>query len=66
MAMNLALKMAILQSGKSQQGLAHELGMADSLLSKFVRGWRQPSWEQQRAIAKALRTKVDHLFAEVA
>jgi transcriptional regulator with XRE-family HTH domain len=62
----MALKVAILQSGKSQLQIARETGIHDSLLSKFVNGWRQPDAAQRKAIAKAVKAKADELFAEVA
>lgn len=64
--MNMALKVAILQSGKTQREVAEEIGISEGYLSRFVRGWEQPNEEQRKAIAKALRTKADQLFAEVA
>lgn len=65
-AMNMALKLAIVQSGKSQVQIATEAGLDDTLLSKFVRGWRTPDADQAKAIAKALKAKPSELFAEVA
>jgi transcriptional regulator with XRE-family HTH domain len=62
--MNMALKVAILQSGKSQLQIAAETGLDETVLSKFVRGWRTPTPEQAKAIAKAVKAKPSELFAE--
>ncbi len=63
-AMNMALKVAILQSGKTQREIAEEIGLSEGYLSRFVRGWEQPNPDQQKAIAKALKAKPAELFAE--
>jgi transcriptional regulator with XRE-family HTH domain len=66
MALNLALKFAIIESGRSQVELASALGMQDSRLSKIVNGHFQATEDEQRAIAHALGKPVDQLFPEVA
>lgn len=66
MALNMALKVAILNSGRHQVEVAKDAGMHPTVLSMIVRGHREPTPNQARALAKALRTKADQLFAEVA
>lgn len=62
--MNMALKVAILQSGKTQREIAEEIGISEGYFSRFVRGREQPNQDQRKAIAKVLRTKPEQLFAE--
>lgn len=63
---NHKLKVAIVSSGKRQLELAEQLGLHETLLSKFVNGWREPSDEQKKLIARALKAHVRDLFPEVA
>jgi len=62
--MNLALKFAILKKYASQIACARDIGVSDSLLSKFVRGWREPTLEQKRALSRKLGTKVHEIFPD--
>ncbi len=62
--MNLALKVAIIKSGRTQKEIAEEIGLSEGYLSRFVRGWERPNADQQRAIAKAVKAKPAELFAE--
>ena len=61
--MNMALKVAILESGRTQREIAEEIGVSEGYFSRFVRGWEQPNEDQRKAIAKALRTKPEQIFA---
>jgi hypothetical protein len=61
---NLALRLAILQSVRTQTRLAHVTGIPEWRLSKIVNGWQAPSSEEQRAICNALGAKRETLFAE--
>lgn len=64
--MNAVLKLAILESGKTQMDIAAEVGVHFTKLSMIVRGHRQPSATEQRRIARVLRRPVHDLFPEVA
>jgi inorganic triphosphatase YgiF len=64
MATNLALKVAIVQSGKPQIVIASEAGIHESRLSKIVRGHLLANDDEQKALAKALRRARHELFAE--
>ena len=66
MAMNLTLKVAILQAGLTQADISQRTGIHDTKLSKIVRGYREPSEAEQKAIAKVLRRAVHDLFPQVA
>jgi hypothetical protein len=50
--MRFGLKIAILQSGKSQRGIAADTGIPESRLSGIVRGWLEPS-VSERALLNA-------------
>jgi transcriptional regulator with XRE-family HTH domain len=60
--MNIRLKFKILEHYPSQVAFAKDLGIDDTELSKFVRGWREPKPELKDAICQKLRCKPDELF----
>jgi transcriptional regulator with XRE-family HTH domain len=62
MALNTALKLAILKSGRTQFEIAKAAGLHYSVLSLLVRGHRDPTEEQQRALSKILRRPAADLF----
>ena len=62
--MNLVLKVAILKKYASQMACARDIGWSDSLLSKIVRGWREPNPDQKKALSRKLGTKVHEIFPE--
>jgi ribosome-binding protein aMBF1 (putative translation factor) len=62
--MNLALKLAILKKYTSQCACARDIGWSESLLSKFIRGWRQPDPEQKKALSRKLGIKVHEMFPD--
>lgn len=66
MALNVALKVAIIEAGWVQIELANKLGIHESTFSKIVNGHLEPSDEQKQAIARVLGRTVDQLFPEVA
>lgn len=67
MATNTALKMAIFESPDTQTTVAKRAGLSESRLSRIIHGHSpEPSDDEKKAIAKALRRKVQELFAEVA
>lgn len=61
---NLALKIAIVESGLSQVEVAEAIDMHDTKLSMIVNGRREPSEAEQRAIARVLKRKPSQLFGE--
>lgn len=68
MATNFDLKFAIIRSGKTQTDVAEKAQLHDSRLSRIINGRQPPpNDDEKKAIAKALRLPVDHLFpSEVA
>jgi transcriptional regulator with XRE-family HTH domain len=61
---NWALKLAILKKYPSQSAFAKALGWSESLLSKIVRGWREPNPDQKKALSRKLGTKVHEIFPD--
>ena len=57
------LKLHIWQSGIHQNRLAREIGIDETLLSRIVNGYRQPSAETRSRIAQFFRVDEDWLFA---
>lgn len=64
MAMNTALKIAFIQSGKRQIVAAAELAMDETRLSKIVNGHLEATPDEKKAIAKLLKRPVHQLFSE--
>lgn len=62
MAINTALKLAILTSGKTQTVIAKRAGMGDYRLSRIVRGHDEPYPGEKRRLAKVLRVPIRQLF----
>lgn len=60
--MNLKLKIKILEYYFSQMAFAQDLGIHDSELSKFARGWRDPKPELKKMIAEKLRCVPEEIF----
>ena len=55
------LRLARLKSGKCQHEAALETGIAQSLISLFERGLKQPKGEQLKALADCYSTDVETL-----
>lgn len=66
MPKNLALKIAIIESGRSQIETAHAAGLHESQLSHLVNGHRVPSDAERKALARVLKRKPAQLFPEEA
>jgi transcriptional regulator with XRE-family HTH domain len=66
MAKNLALKLAIFESGMSQLDIEKAVGLPMSKLSMIVRGHRPASEAEQKALAKLLKRKRSDLFPSAA
>lgn len=60
--MNVALKTAIVQSGKKQKTIARLARLSEPRLSHFVRGRLVPDEDEQKRIAKAVDRSVNELF----
>jgi plasmid maintenance system antidote protein VapI len=60
------LKLAILESGRSQMEIAAATGIHYSQISLIVRGWREPSPEQRARLSAVLGRKPEALFGTVA
>jgi len=56
------LKLQIFKLGIHQNYLAKELGIADSVLSKIIHGYREPSAAERRLLADYLRVDENWLF----
>lgn len=66
MPKNLALKIAILESGSSQIEVAKASGIHESRLSRFVNGHYEPNDAERKALARVLKRKAAQLFPEAA
>lgn len=64
--MNIALKVAILDSGLKQTAIAKAARMTPEVLSKIIHGHQDSTDDQKKSIAKVLHKKVADLFSEVA
>jgi DNA-binding XRE family transcriptional regulator len=64
MAMNIALKMAILNAGTTQVVVATKAEIHPSKFSNIIRGHIEPSDDEKRAIARVLRRPIQDLFGE--
>ena len=56
------LKLQIFKSGIHQNHLARQLGLTDTVLSKIIHGYRQPTKEQRRLLAEYLSVDENWLF----
>jgi transcriptional regulator with XRE-family HTH domain len=56
------LKLQLFRTGMRQNRLAQSLGMDESILSKIVNGFREPSEELRGRIAYLLQTDEEWLF----
>jgi transcriptional regulator with XRE-family HTH domain len=63
--MYLNLKLQLLRTGMRQNRLAQQLGVDESILSKIVNGFREPSGEMRTRIASLLESDEDWLFERV-
>lgn len=64
MAKNRHLVLAILDRETTQIEVARKAGIHESRLSRLVNGHDEPTADEKKAIAKALRTSIDQLFPE--
>ncbi len=63
MGTNYKLKSLIFIKYGSQVNFAYHLKIHEALLSKIVRGWRQPDENLRRRICEKLGAKEDEIFA---
>ena len=56
------LKLQIFKSGIHQNRLARQLGLTDTVLSKIIHGYRQPTTEQRKLLAEYLSVDEAWLF----
>lgn len=59
---NVALKVAIVESGKSQRVISRLTRIPETRLSHIVRGRIEPTDKERERISKALQRGVDELF----
>jgi transcriptional regulator with XRE-family HTH domain len=62
MPKNLALKIAIVQSGRPAADIAEAADLHESKLSKIVNGRRPPTDAERKALARVLKRKASDLF----
>ncbi len=62
MPMNMALKIAIVQSKRPQVEIAKAADIHESKLSQIVNGWREPSDTERKALARVLKREAAELF----
>ena len=60
--MYLNLKLQLFKTGMRQNRLALQLGVDESILSKIINGFREPSQEMRARIAVLLQSDEDWLF----
>jgi transcriptional regulator with XRE-family HTH domain len=56
------LKLQLFRSAVRQNFLARELGMDESILSKIIHGYREPSTEQRQKLSDYLGVEESWLF----
>jgi transcriptional regulator with XRE-family HTH domain len=56
------LKLQLFRSSVRQNFLARELGMDESILSKIIHGYREPSTEQRQKLSDYLGVEESWLF----
>jgi transcriptional regulator with XRE-family HTH domain len=56
------LKLQIFKLGIHQNRIARELGIDESVLSKIIHGYREPSTSQRELISGYLKVEQDWLF----
>jgi len=59
---NVIFRMLLLQQGRTQIGMAQDLRIPESELSRIVNGYREPSDELKQRLASYLNTEVVVLF----
>jgi transcriptional regulator with XRE-family HTH domain len=62
MPKNIALKIAIIESGLSQVDIAEAVDLDESRLSQIVNGRREPTDTERKALARILKRKAADLF----
>ena len=60
--MYLNLKLQLFKRGMRQNRLALQLGVDESILSKIINGFREPSQEMRTSIATLLQSDEEWLF----
>lgn len=65
LAMNKALKHAIVDDGRTQRAIARRLRMDETRLSRIVKGELQATKQERAKLARHLQRPVSELFAEV-
>jgi hypothetical protein len=61
---NIALKVALVHAGSTSRRVAQKARIHETRFSGIVNGRIVPNLAEQRRIARALKTTVDHLFSE--
>jgi transcriptional regulator with XRE-family HTH domain len=63
--MNMELKIARIRADTSQHKLSLETGIAQTFISLFEQGYRQPTKRQAQLIAEALNTEPEAIFPSI-
>lgn len=58
------LKRARVLQGKTQDDLMIETGIDQGLISRFENNYKEPTEDQKKKLARALKTTVKELFLE--
>ena len=58
------LKMALEKARLNQIQLAHLTGLSEATISRIVCEYRNPTQEEMRMIAKALKAKSEEIFSQ--
>jgi len=66
MAFNKTLKLAILETGIRQEVLCHRVEMTPWRLSRVIHGVAEPTPDEKRRLARALKSSVKALFPPAA
>lgn len=61
---NKDLRVKIVEKVGTQEDLAKETGIDEAVISKIVRGKREPTIEQKQLISKVLKSTQKDLFGE--
>lgn len=59
--MRYRLKMLILEQYGSQRMFCQVIGKSDDWLSRIIRGWKNPTFEQKELIAGKLKVGLDNI-----
>ena len=62
--MRVRLKVACIESGKTQRQIAAESKIPENRFSEIVRGWVEPTADERAVLARVIGQSADRLFAQ--